>query len=109
MVKIVLNLLLTAMFAVCSSADTMTLRSNAEINGSISYDGSTFTVAARYKDATKTLKFDRAEVRTVEINARNFNPGEPPRDISVFDKRIAGTRWASLILSINYQCSRLAF
>jgi hypothetical protein len=34
-------------------------------------------------------------VRTVEINARDFNPGEPPTDISIFEERSAATRDAS--------------
>src|ERR1700719_4052857 len=96
MLRIVLILLLTAtFFATCGWADTVTLRSNAEINGSVSYEGGAFSISAKYKSGTKISKFDRAEVRTVEINARNFNPGEPPKDISIFEDRTASTRDAA--------------
>lgn len=76
-------------------ADTLTLRNNAEINGQVSYRNGAFTVKARYGRETATKTFDRSEVRTVEINHRDFNPGEPPADISVFEEHPTDTRNAS--------------
>src|SRR2546430_17468229 len=84
-----------ASFVRLSSADTLTLRNNAEINGKISDQDGAFTITARYRSETKTAKFDRADVRTVEINARDFNPGEPPKDLSIFVYHSASTRDAS--------------
>jgi hypothetical protein len=83
------------LFVSISSADTLTLRNNAEINGSISYHDGTFTITARYGSETKTAKFDRADVRAIEINARYFNPGEPPKDLSIFVYHSTSTKDAS--------------
>src|SRR5690348_5363213 len=88
-------------FPVFGFANTVTLRNNAEINCVVSYQDGTFTFVARYATGSKTFKFDRAEVRTIEINQRDFNPGEPPKDISIFDQRSADTRNASQDVSLR--------
>lgn len=72
-------------------ADTLTLRNNAEINGSVQYMNDAFTITARYTSGDQTITYDRREVRTLEINSRNFNSGEPPTNISMFGKRVPGT------------------
>jgi hypothetical protein len=76
-------------------ADTLTLRSNVEINGTVQYDNDAFTITARYAGGDQKVTYDRREVRTLEINSRNFNSGEPPTNISMFDKRITGTEDAA--------------
>ena len=76
-------------------ADTMVLQNNAEINGRATYRNGTFTMIARYRTGSRTIKLDRSEVRIVEFNARTFNPGEPPRDISIFLDHSTSTRNAS--------------
>jgi hypothetical protein len=73
-------------------ADTLTLRSNAEINGQVQYDNNAFTITARYRESERTMKFDRKEILTLEINSRDFNPGEPPMNITMFDSRNTGTK-----------------
>lgn len=83
------------LFVCISSADTLTLRNNSEINGRISYHDGTFVIAARYGSETKTAKVDRADVRAIEINARYFNPGEPPKDLSIFAYHSSSTKDAS--------------
>lgn len=82
-------------------ADTLTLRNNAELNGQVRYQDDAFRVTARYHSGTKTKTFHRAEVRTIEINGRDFNSGEPPTDISVFGDRSTATRDASQSLSVR--------
>jgi hypothetical protein len=76
-------------------ADTLTLRSNAEINGSVQYDNNAFTVTARYSSGDHKITYGRREVRTLEINSREFNPGEPPTNISMFSEHIPGTEDAA--------------
>ena len=88
-------LLQGTLFIVSGWADTMTLRNNAEVNGRITYQNDAFTVTSRYRGGSKTFKFDRAEVRTIEINRRDFNAGEPPKDISIFDERSSSEKNAS--------------
>lgn len=83
------------LFVLCSSADTLTRRSNAEINGLITFSGDEFTVVARYRSVSKTLFVDRADVKTVEVNTRDFNSGEPPHDISIMREHSPVTRDAS--------------
>jgi len=90
----VLLLALTC-FSPLGWADTLTLQNNAEINGRTSYKNGTFKVIARYRSGTKTLKLDRADLRSLEVNARDFNPGEPPKDISIFVDHLTSTRNAS--------------
>lgn len=93
MTRTMVGALLLSAFLVSSGwADTVTFRNNAELNGVVRYRNDDFTVTARYKNGTRTNTFHRAEVRSVEINARDFNPGEPPTDISVFEDRTAATR-----------------
>jgi hypothetical protein len=95
--KRILGVLLTAaVFSAMGSGETVTLRNNAEINCRLSYQDGTFTLVARYPKGTKTFKFDRAEVGTIEINKRDFNPGEPPKDFTVFDARSSTARDASM-------------
>jgi hypothetical protein len=76
-------------------ADTITLQDNSEVNGKTSYHDGTFVLEARYRSGTKTMKWNRADVRMVEINSREFNPGEPPKDISLFTDHETSTRNAS--------------
>lgn len=76
-------------------ADTLTLRDNAEINGRIRYAEGTFFVMARYRGSSRTLKFDRSEVLTLEFNDRDFNSSAPPKDLSVFSARTSGIQNAS--------------
>ena len=73
----------------------MTLQNNSEINGRTSYSDGTFRVVARYRSGAKTIKLDRAELRSIEVNSRDFNPGEPPKDISIFVDHSTSTRNAS--------------
>jgi hypothetical protein len=88
--------LLVGMFLVkFASADTLTLRSNAEINGEVQYDDDAFTVTSHYHSGNQTVTFDRHEILTLEINSRVFNPGEPPTNISILDPRAAVTKDAS--------------
>jgi hypothetical protein len=82
-------------------ADTLTLRSNIEINGQIQYEKEAFTVTAKYKTGKKNFTFDRREVRSLEFNARDFNPGEPPVSVSTFDPSVATTKDASQEVSAN--------
>jgi hypothetical protein len=89
-------LLSAALFPAMGSAETVTLRNNAEINCRLSYQDGTFILVARYPKGTKTFKFDRAEVGTIEINKRDFNPGEPPKDFTVFDARSSAAKDASM-------------
>jgi hypothetical protein len=79
------------LLALSARADTLTFRNNAELNGSVRFADDSFTVTARYAAGTKTTTFQRAEVRMLEINGRDFNPGEPPREVSVFKERAAAT------------------
>jgi hypothetical protein len=80
-------------------ADTLTLRSNAEINGSVHYIDGAFSVTARYQNdrQTKTITrtYDREEIQTLEFNNRDFNSKEPPTDISIFAGRPSATLDAS--------------
>ena len=87
--------LLVALSPCGMRADTITLRSNAEINGRVQYENDEFTIAARYHDGERSITFDRREILTVEINSRQFNAGEPPKNISVLEARSTGTRDAS--------------
>ncbi len=75
--------------------DTLTLRDNSEINGRTSYQDGTFSVTARFRSGAKVITIDRAEVQTVEINSRDFNSGEPPKDVSIFYEKRVSTRDAS--------------
>ena len=77
-------------------ADTLTLRSNIEINGQVQYANDAFTVTAKYNNGKKIFTFGRKEVQSLEINSRDFNPGEPPISVSTFDPRVANARDASL-------------
>jgi hypothetical protein len=65
-------------------ADTVTLRNNVEINGAVEYVGDAFTITGRFKGGKKTLTYDRRQVLSIEINVRDFNPGEPPISVSMF-------------------------
>lgn len=76
-------------------ADTLTLRSNEEINGQVQYENDAFTIIAGYRAGDRKVTFDRREVLTVEINSRNFNPGEPPKNISILEARSTATKDAS--------------
>lgn len=76
-------------------ADTLTLRSNVEMNGEVQYDNDVFTIVARYNAGEKKVTFDRREVLSVEVNRRTFNPGQPPKDFSVLDARSSSMREAS--------------
>jgi len=96
MKRVLFGFVLSFLFLVrIGLADTLTLRNNAEINGKISYHNGTFALTARYTSETKTIKLDRADVRTIEINARDFNPGEPPKDLSIFVDHSTSTKDAS--------------
>lgn len=88
-------LLVSILAADSAQADTLTLRNNAEINGKISYEHEDFVVRARYPGGTKTITFQRNEVRTLEVNGRDFNPAESPTDLSFFAARPTGTGEAS--------------
>jgi hypothetical protein len=93
--------LLLALMGLASSdptlrADTLTLRSNIEINGQVQYANDAFTITAKYKSDTKTFKFGRKEVQSLEINTRDFNPGEPPISVSTFDPQVARAHDASM-------------
>jgi hypothetical protein len=95
MARLVL-LLTVALLAPFLQADTVTLRNNAEINGRVDYADGAFSVTARYGSGTHTTTFDRAEVRTLEFNERDFNSGAPPTDISILKGQTASaTRDAS--------------
>ncbi len=76
-------------------ADTLTLRSNVEINGKVEYEKDHFSIAARFRSGTKTFVLDRKEVLSVEVNNRDFNSGEPPSNVSMFETRTAATQNAS--------------
>jgi hypothetical protein len=65
-------------------ADTVTLRNNVEINGAVEYERDAFTITGRFKGGKKTLTYDRRQVLSIEINARDVNPGEPPISVSMF-------------------------
>lgn len=75
--------------------DTLTLRSNAEMNGSVEYGDDAFTITANYQNGMRKVTFDRREILTVEINTRDFNPGKPPKQISVTEARSEATKDAS--------------
>ena len=84
--------------SVCSQkvwADTLTLRSNTEINGRVRFEKDTFSITAEYNSGEKTFKLDRREVKSLEINPREFNAGEPPLNVSVFDAFITKRKDAS--------------
>ena len=80
-------------------ADTLTLRSNIEINGLVQYENDAFALAAKYKTGGRTYTFDRREVKSVEINNRAYNPGEPPTSVSTFDPKVASAKDAAQQLS----------
>jgi hypothetical protein len=84
-------------------ADTLTLRSNIEINGRVEYENDSFTITAKYKNENKKFTFDRREVRSLEISTRDFNPGQPPLRVSTFEPRAGNTRDASREASANVQ------
>jgi hypothetical protein len=75
--------------------DTLTLRSAEEINGKVQYENDAFTIVARYHGGDRTITFDRREVLTLEINSRDFNPGEPPKNITILKAGPPATRDAS--------------
>ncbi len=76
-------------------ADTLTLRDNAEINGTVRYVDDAFLITARYAGGPEKWTFDRREVLSVEFNKRDFNSGPPPKDISIFVGRAGATKDAS--------------
>jgi hypothetical protein len=63
-----------------------------EINGAVQYDHDAFTITGRFKSGTRTITYDRKEVLSIEINARDVNSGEPPINISMFDQGSGTTR-----------------
>lgn len=91
----ILYVLFVLAFGLIARADTLTLRSNAEINGKVEYEKGHFSIAARFKKGTKNFKFDRKDVLSVEINNLDFNSGELPSDVSIFETRMASTQNAS--------------
>src|SRR6266851_3199275 len=93
--KLTAALLGSTILSSIAYGDTLTLRSNIEINGQVQYANDAFTLAAKYKTGKRTYTFGRGEVKSVEINNRDFNPGEPPISVSTFDTKVASTRDAS--------------
>ena len=73
-------------------ADTLTLRNNAELNGQVQYESDSFTISARFHTGTRTFTFNRKEVRSLEVNSRDYNPGAPPAQFTNLDARATGTR-----------------
>ncbi len=84
-------------------ADTLTLRSNVEINGRVEYEEDAFTITARYHNGDRKRTYDRKEVLTLEISSRDFNPGEPPKEIGVTEARSGATRDASRAVAASGQ------
>jgi len=93
--RVLCRLSLSCLLISVLRADTLTLRNNSEINGRVSYSDGAFTVAARYKAGSQTRTFDKLEVRVLELNKRDFNPGAPPKEVSIFDERASATKDAS--------------
>ena len=73
-------------------ADTLTLRNNAELNGQVQYESDSFTISARFHTGTRTFTFNRKEVRSLEVNSRDYNPGAPPAQFTNLDAQATGTR-----------------
>lgn len=68
---------------VSTAADTVTFRTNNEVNGRLSYAAGRFTLIAKYGKGTRTYYFKRADIALVEINPRFTNPGTPPDRIAI--------------------------
>lgn len=67
-------------------ADTLTITSNQNVNGLVTYQLEKFTVEAKFKDnVTKTYTFERKKVKLIEINRTYINPGPPPPWINKFE------------------------
>ena len=66
-------------------ADTLTLRNNAELNGQVQYENDSFTISARFRAGNRTIAFNRKEVRSLELNSRDYNSGAPPPQLSNLD------------------------
>lgn len=76
-------------------ADTLTLRNNAELNGQVQFENGSFTIKARFRAGDRTITFDRKEVRSLELNSRDYNSGAPPPQLSNLDAQNTATKDAS--------------
>ena len=73
-------------------ADTLTLRNNAELNGQVQYENDSFTISARFRTGTRTITFNRKEVRSLEVNPLDSNSGAPPPQFTNLDAQTAKTK-----------------
>lgn len=65
------------------SCDTLTLSDYQSLNGRVSYSAGEFTVSAIFTGGVKEIySIPRTEVKSLEINQTDFNPGAPPFSLS---------------------------
>jgi hypothetical protein len=63
--------------------DTVRLTDKTTWNGRVAYNGSSFTLKARFPGETqRTLQLTREQIERIEINENDYNQGSPPEWLS---------------------------
>jgi len=71
-------------FGSAVNGDTLTLQSDVSFNGRVNFDGRIFEVSSRFKFGTKVLKIPPDDVKKIEFNSTDFNPGGLSDTIEIY-------------------------